>query len=69
MSPELRLAAIEAKLNLLLNKLVSPEDLQEAELEAQYAEALRQAGANPALLRQFVQKNAAWVAQRDQKQV
>lgn len=67
MSSEQRLAIIENKLNLLLVHLVPAEEIQEAELEAQYLEALHEASVNPTLLREFVQNNPAWVAKYSQK--
>lgn len=67
MSPGQRLLIIENKLDLLLAALVPAEEIREAELEAQYIEALREVSVNPALLREFVQNNAAWVAEHNQK--
>ena len=71
MSPEQRLDAIENKLDLLLARLVDhmvpAEKIREVELEGQYLEAFREVSVNPALLREFVQSNPAWVAKYGQK--
>lgn len=67
MNSDRRLAAIEFKLNLLLIRLMPADDIREVELEAQYLEVFRQMEVNPAMLREFVQNNADWVAKRNQK--
>lgn len=68
MTMEQQVAVLNRKLDLLLAYLVPTEDIQEVELEAQYLELFSEVGFNPGPLREFVQNNAAWVANRNKKQ-
>lgn len=67
MSFDQRLATIENKIDLLLVHFVPAEEIREAELEAQYAEAVHGMSTNPALIREFVREHPDWIANRNQK--
>ncbi len=67
MTMEQQMVTINRKLDLLLAHFVPAEDILEAELEAQYAEAVHQMSDNPALIREFVQQYPVWVAEHNRK--